>query len=59
MKTQTYYNRSQLARRLNITHATLVRRIEAGEIKPDAHDAKGEELFSEETVTAYEKRAGK
>lgn len=53
---KTYLNRTQLARRLNIAQATLAKRILAGEIKPDAKDGRGEDLFSEETATAIEKK---
>lgn len=42
---KTYLNRSQLARLLNIVPETLRERIARGEIRPDAEDGKGNELF--------------
>lgn len=39
-------NRSQLARRLNIAAETLRNKIDSGEIKPDAQDDQGRDLFN-------------
>jgi hypothetical protein len=56
---KTYFNRTQLARRLKISQATLAKRILAGELKPDANDERGNPLFSEAEVERYEKAVKK
>ncbi|HUD75317.1 MAG TPA: hypothetical protein VMQ76_09620 [Terracidiphilus sp.] len=53
-----YFNRTQLARRLKISQATLAKRILAGVIKPDANDDNGNPLFLESEVERYEAKEG-
>ena len=55
---KVFFNRTQLARRLQMAPETLRERIKSGIIEADAKDARGGELFSESVVTKYEKKNG-
>ena len=45
MSKPTYLNKTQLARLLNISQATLALRVKRGDIKPDAKDGLDKDLF--------------